>query len=222
MDEDGTIADAARLWTTAQALARRARSVRGPGAAVARPVPPMLLFTDPVRTPRPWEVAERMPPGSGVIYRAFGAAGALTVARRLREVTTQRSMTLLIGRDADLADRVRADGVHLPQAALSAAYALSGRRPHWILTGAVHAVEDILDLRSLDAVFLSPVFQAGGQSANRPALGLERLARAVDIAPCPVLALGGIDAANVEALGPTGVAGFGAIAALVQAYGGSP
>ena len=218
MDEPETTGDmteeAARLWAVAQALARAADAVRGGGRSR---VPPMLLFTDPERTPRPWDIAARMPTGSGVVYRAFGAADALETAERLRAVTRRRGMALLIGLDADLADRVGADGLHLPERALSAAYALSGRRPDWVLTGAVHSVKAALEVRDLDAAVLSPVFAAGGASAAKPPLGLPDLKTAAG-GSTRIVALGGITAGNAAELQRSGACGLAAIGGLADVF----
>lgn len=214
MDEPETTEEGARLWAVAQALARAADAVRG---GVRSRVPPMLLFTDPERTPRPWEIAARMPAGSGVVYRSFGAREGLTTAERLRAVTRARGMALLIGMDADLADRAEADGLHLPERALSAAYALSGRRPEWILTGAVHSAEFARSARDLDAIVLSPIFPAGGGSAAKPALGPELLARIAD-GPTRVIALGGITASNAGEMQGSGAYGLAAIGGLAKAF----
>ena len=214
MEFPETTEEGARLWAVAQGLARTADAVRG---GVRSRVPPMLLFTDPDRTPRPWEIAARMPPGSGVVYRSFGAEDALETAERLRAVTRARGMTLLIGLDADLADRVDADGLHLPERALSAAYALSGRRPDWILTGAVHSVEVAVAARDLDALVLSPIFPAGGTSAAKPALGMESLASASE-GRTRVIALGGITASHAGELQGSGAFGLAAIGGLAAAF----
>lgn len=213
--EDALRTEGARLWAEAQALARTARAVSG---GKGSRVPPLLFFTDPERTPRPWAIAARMPPGSGVVYRGFGRAEALAEASRLRIVTRERGMSLLIGRDADLADRVKADGLHLPEATLSAAYALSGRRPDWILTGAAHSVEAALSARDLDAVILSPIFPTGGTSAGKPPLGVEAI-RVACGGPAPVLALGGITAERIAELTGTGCAGVAAIDGVIAAFG---
>jgi thiamine-phosphate pyrophosphorylase len=159
-----------------------------------------------------------MPPGSGVVYRGYSRDQALDEARILRAVTRDGGMTLLIGRDVELADRVEADGLHLPEATLSAAYALSGRRPDWILTAAVHSVEAALAARDLDAVILSPIFPAGGASASRPALGVEAILAAC-VGSTPVLALGGITAERIAELSGTGCAGIAAIDGVVAAFG---
>lgn len=210
MTEDG-----ARLWATAQGLARAADTVR---RDVGSRVPPMLFLTDPERTPRPWEIAERMPSGSGVIYRSFGSADALETAQRLREVTIRRAMILLIGLDDGLAQRVSADGVHLPERALSTAQALIARHGDWIVTAAVHSTQAVSRAVGLDAVLLSPIFAAGGASGVKPALGLAALTQAAT-GPTRVIALGGITGANAAGLEKSGAYGLAAIGSLAEAFG---
>ena len=219
--------DAQRLWDAAQrmkasALSRAKADVRASGAWRKAALPPLLVFTDPDRLPRPWEVADRLPAGAGLVYRAFGSPDAFEVAKRLRTVTQARGLVLLIGRDADLADKVGADGVHLPERALSAAYALGGRRPDWLLTGAVHSVEAAALVRDLDAVTLSPVFEAGGSSATKPVLGRRALASACQLTGTPVYALGGINADRAETLVDSGAWGIAGIDAFAKAFGSGP
>lgn len=219
--------DARRLWEAAQqmnarSLARGPSSVSASTARRKAALPPLLLFTDPDRVPRPWELAARLPPGAGLVYRAFGAPDALDVAERLRAMTRERGLILLIGRDADLADRVEADGVHLPERSASAAYALGGRRPDWLLTGAVHSVTAATKARDLDAVVLSPIFPAGGPSSLRPALGQDALADACQRSAIPVYALGGVDADTAEALINSGACGIAGIGGFVRAFGAEP
>ena len=107
-------------------------------AEAPRRLPPLFFVTDPGRTPDPVAVAERLPRGAGVIYRAFGATDAVATGRRLRETADERGLVLLIGLDAALAEICAADGVHLPERALDQGPALRARRAGWILTGAAH------------------------------------------------------------------------------------
>lgn len=206
--------DARTLWQTATALARAAAAV-SPSKV---PLPPLLFFTDPARTPRPWETAARLPAGAGVVFRHFGATDALEIGQRLRAVTRQAGLRLLVGLDAELAERIEADGVHLPERALSAAYALSGRRPDWLLTGAAHSAKTMKAARDLDALILSPVFPAGGASAGKTALGVGGFQAMAADAPCPVYALGGISAANAGALIGSGACGIAGVDAVQTAF----
>jgi thiamine-phosphate pyrophosphorylase len=178
----------------------------------------LLFFTDPDRTPRPWETAARLPAGSGVVFRHFGRADALETALRLREATRARDGLLLIGLDTDLAERVGADGVHLPGRALDLARGLAVSRPDWMITGAAHS-RPALDTPGLTALIVSPVFPAGGPSSVRPALGLEGFTAWVGAAPCPVYALGGIDSGNVSSLAGSGACGIAGVSAFQAAFG---
>lgn len=219
--------DAQRLWNAAQQMKARTVARALSNVSAREPVrkaalPPLLLFTDPDRVPRPWAIASRLPPGAGLVYRAFGAPDAFEMAGRLRAITRERGVVLLIGRDADLADRVDADGIHLPERCLSAAYALSGRRPDWLLTGAVHSATAASEARDLDATVLSPIFPAGGPSALRPALGQDALVEACQRSPTAVFALGGVDADKAEALIDSGACGIAGIGAFVRAFGADP
>ena len=211
-------ADAEILWEAACVLARDAAKVSRARGRAGPDLPPLLFFTDPDRTPRPWETAARLPAGSGVVFRHFGRADALGTAQRLRAVTLDRGVRLLIGLDAGLAGAVGADGVHLPERALDRAEALAVARPDWIITGAAHS-RPVLETPGLDAFVVSPVFPAGGASAERPALGLKALSEWVGAAPCPIYALGGIDGANAQALVGSGACGIAGVSAIRSAFG---
>jgi len=205
--------DAEILWEVARVLSRDAAKV-----SHARTLPPLLFFTDPVRTPRPWEIAARLPAGSGVVYRAFGATDARETALRLREATQER-VTLLIGLDEELAKTCHADGLHLPERALDQAAALRAAHPDWLLTGAVHGPRALSEVAELDAAVLSPVFPAGGASAERPAVGVEAFSDLVSRAPCPLYALGGINARNAASLIGSHACGIAAIGSIQTAFG---
>jgi thiamine-phosphate pyrophosphorylase len=71
----------------------------------------------------------------------------------------------------------------------------------------------------LDALILSPVFQAGGASSDRPTLGFKTFTDQVRAASCPVFALGGIDAGNAHNLIGSGACGLAGVAAIQAAFG---
>jgi len=219
--------EAQRLWEGALALNAAARHVSPDPVscgATARTLPPLLFFTDPMRTPEPWRTAGRLPAGAAVVYRHFGAADAEGVARRLRAATADRGVLLLIGLDANLAQAVGADGVHLPERAVAQATALRTARPDWLLTGAVHSGAAAQDAGStgLDALVLSPVFTAGGASSAKPSMGLEALTQAVAAASLPVYALGGVSSETMDGLTGSGVCGIAGVDSVQRAFDPSP
>ena len=204
--------DARRLWAAAVDLNRAAAAV---SPCVAH-LPPLLFFTDPIRTPRPWETAARLPPGAGVVYRHFGAPDAAETAILLQRSTQDAGVRLLIGLDDGLAEVIGADGVHLPQRALDRAAVLRAAHPDWILTGAVHEALDAPP--ALDAVVLSPVFTAGGASSRTQAMGLEAFRALADRLDRPAYALGGLNARNARTLTGSGACGLAAVGGIVSAF----
>lgn len=207
------------LWRVASGLAREAAKVSRADGAPRPNLPPLLFFTDGDRTPGPWRVAARLPVGAGVVFRHFGAPDARETALRLREATLHRDGLLLIGRDADLAEAVEADGVHLPEALISEAAALAVRHPGWTLTAAFHGHSPLPDLTGLDALVVSPVFPAGGASGEKAPLGLEGLTELARTIPRPVYALGGVNASNAPQLSASGAYGIAGVGSIREAFG---
>lgn len=177
----------------------------------------MLILTDPQRTPDPLAVAERLPQGAGLIYRAFGASDALATARALARMARARGWMLLVGADAALAQACGADGVHLPERSVWRAPRLRARWPGVRITGAAHSGRALMRAgeSGLDAALLSVVFASRSPSAGAPIgpLRLSTLARACKL---PVYALGGVEAATAPRLAGTGVAGLAAVGAAVR------
>lgn len=195
------------LRRTAWSLSRR--------AGLQKPPPPLLLFTDPQRTPDPAAAARRLPPGSGVVYRSFGAPNAGAVARDLRQVARARGLTLLIGADIALAVACEADGVHLPERLAHLAGRLRRQRPGWWVTAAAHSLPAARRALALgaDAVVVSAVFPSRSPSAGRP-LGPLRLAALARAAGGPVYGLGGINTKNARRLLASGAVGLAAVEGL--------
>jgi thiamine-phosphate pyrophosphorylase len=175
-------------------------------------LPSLLFFTDPDRTPDPEAIAAKLPRGAAVVFRAFGAADALERGARLKAIARDRSLILLIGADADLAARLGADGVHLPERLAHRARRLKAAHPGWIVTAAAHST--LAARRALaagaDAVVVSAIFPSRSASAGRP-MGAIQLAILVRTVKGPVYALGGIDNKKARLLKDTGLVGLAAV-----------
>jgi thiamine-phosphate pyrophosphorylase len=179
-------------------------------AGARKALPSLLVFTDPARTPDPVALALRLPRGTGLVYRAFGAPDALPVARRLAAIARERGLVLLIGGDARLATQAGAHGLHLPERLAGRAPAL--RQPGWLVTAAAHSMR-AARVEGVDAVVISAIFPSRSASAGRP-MGPIRLARLVRRAASPVYALGGITDETARRLLPTGVVGIAGVDAF--------
>jgi thiamine-phosphate pyrophosphorylase len=195
------------FWTlqrTARLLPRRRR--------LAKPLPALLFFTDPVRTPDPEAAAARLSEGSAIVFRHFGSPDAEARARRLKAIAHGRGLKLLVGQDAELARRVGADGVHLPERLAHLAGPVKRAHPAWIVTSAAHSLAAARNSRA-DAVVISPAFASRSPSAGR-ALGPVRTARLVRAIGRPAYALGGIDNKTARRLLDAGLIGLAAVDAF--------
>ena len=174
-----------------------------------------MLMTDPARVPDPVAAVQRLPRGSAVVFRAFGAADAVVEGRRLAHAARRRGVILLAGADPALALAIKADGVHLPERLLHLAGALRRAHPRWLITVAAHgeAAARRARLSGADAVVISPVFASRSPSAGRP-LGTVRFAALARGAGTPAFALGGVNAANAARLVGSGAVGIAAVEAL--------
>ena len=172
----------------------------------------MLFFTDPARTPHPESIAATLPRGSGVVFRAFGAADAQARGLRLRRIADQCGLLLFVGADEGLARTLSADGVHLPERLAGRAPRLKAAHPSWIVTAAAHS--PMAARRGLawgaDAVVVSAAFPSSSPSAGW-ALGPIRLALLTRAAHGPVYALGGINNKTARLLRSTGLVGLAAV-----------
>ncbi|WP_164468256.1 thiamine phosphate synthase [Caulobacter vibrioides] len=195
----------------------RAASAFPPRTVRGMALPRLLFFTDPARITDPEAVAERLPPGSAIVFRAFGATDAVEQGRRLRAIATARDLMLLVGAHAGLAEGVGADGVHLPERMAANLPRLRAEHPRYLVTVAAHdlAAVQAAERSGADAVVVSPVFPSNSPSAGEP-LGLEGLMRLVEATALPVYALGGVRAHTVDQLFDSGVAGIAAVEALAR------
>ncbi len=175
-------------------------------------MPPLILVSDPARTPDIEALAARLPAGSGLVYRAFGAPDAARTAGALAAVAKRRRLVLLIGADAV---RAPGAGVHLPERLAHRSGPIRRARPNILITVAAHSLPALIAARraGADAALLSAVFDSASPSAGRP-LGPVRFAALVRQAGLPVYALGGITTKNAPRLKGCGAAGLAMVDGL--------
>ncbi len=192
-------------------LARKAgqlnlRNGRGRG------LPAIVLMTDDTRDADWVEAAKALPAGSAVVVRHRDARAREQLARRLRAVCAPRRIKLLIAEDAALAQRVRADGVHLPQRAMSKVGATRALNRRWLVTTSAHGSASVAMASRLgaDALLVAPVFETASH-AERRALGALGLSALIHQAGLAAYALGGVDAFRVQRLMALPISGIALI-----------
>lgn len=194
--------------SAAHVLAAEAQRLNSGGGRA----PSLFFFTDPQRTPDPLAVARRLPRGSGLVYRHFGAPNRAAMARALAKACRSRGLVFLVAADPELAQRVGADGVHWPERLLPAHRTPAHGR---IVTAAAHGPMALARAAAYgaDAAVLSPVLPTESASRRAP-LGLFRASQMARAAALPVLALGGINAKTARLLAGRGFAGLVSVGAL--------
>lgn len=184
-------------------------------AGLAGRLPALVLMTDEKRLADPRAAALALPKGSAVIVRHTVSKARAKLAHALAEIARDNSLVLLIAGDAELADEVRADGLHLPEVHLAEAAHWRGLRPQWLITVAAHSATALRRAAEAGAhaAFLAPVFATKSHPDAQP-LGPMRFINMARGAGLPVYALGGINAANVGRLAQARVAGIAAVEGL--------
>ena len=141
------------------------------------------------------------------------------------EITRGTSTRLLVNDRADVATTAGADGVHLTTTSLAAGIVRAAFGKRLLIGASTHSVAELKAARDGGADFavFGPVYETASKMRYGRPVGLESLSRAVNqVAPFPVLAIGGLSAENTTdclRAGVTGVAGislFADAAALKQ------
>lgn len=106
-------------------------------------------------------------------------------------------------------------GVHVGQSDASPAAAVAALAPETLVGATVHNLEELEALAkvTLGYIGVGPVFGTASKNTGLPPLGLAGLASIAAMSPFPVIAIGGVTAANVNeviAAGAYGVAVLGA------------
>jgi len=164
-------------------------------------IPPTWLMTDERMGDGLWTALERLPRGSGVVFRHYGVSAAerWKLFAKVAQIARRRGLVLI--RAGEPAGRGEA-GVHGLARAI---------RPGLRTAPAHSRREAIAAIRGgADALFVSPVFPTrshpGAQALGRVRLGL--LIRGLGV---PVIALGGMDARRANGLRALGVQSWAAI-----------
>lgn len=144
----------------------------------------------------------------------------LAWAREIRALTRASGARFVVNDRFDLAVLAEADGVHLGQDDLPPASVPAMLRARLAVGFSTHTLEQARAAcaEEVDYVAFGPVFGTESKQSEYSRRGLELLAEAVRVvAPRPLVAIGGIHAANLAEVAATGVAGAAVISAVAAA-----
>ena len=147
--------------------------------------------------------------------KAGPARGTYHAARAIIPDARRAGAGVLVNDRLDVAMAAGADGVHLAGKSLppDAARAILGEAP--LLGLSVHGLEEAREAveAGVDYVTFGHVYPTSSKP-GLPPRGVVELAEIVEAVGVPVLAIGGIDAANVREVLKTGCAGVAVISAI--------
>jgi thiamine-phosphate pyrophosphorylase len=147
------------------------------------------------------------------------AGRVVQMGRRLQEITRPAGVPLIIGERADVALAIDADGVHLEPDQLSAADARRVMGPDRIVGVSVRSVTEALaaEAGGADYVSVGKIFPSASESSVEDIVGPEALPQFRAALRIPIVAVGGITAANAAEAVHGGAQGVAVISAVVGA-----
>ena len=190
---------------------------------VSLPAPPLLIISDRSQARAPLAEVSAASFGAGGRWlmlreKDLEAGARLALLRDLVALAAPFGAAVTVNGDLAAARAANAAGLHLPAGGeVAAARAALG--PGALIGASTHAATEAeaMAAAGADYVTLSPVFASASKPGYGPALGLAALRAAAARSPVPVLALGGIGAANARSCLDAGAAGIAVMGAVMGA-----
>jgi thiamine-phosphate pyrophosphorylase len=189
---------------------------------VRLPVPSLLVISDRRQARRPLEELAEAIFAGGCRWFSLREKDLPPAERRalliaLVALGRRWGATVTVHEDVDAAMMAGAAGVHLPSTRNPAA--ARARLPGGLIGASAHSAEEASALlgSGADYVTVSPVFLSISKPGYGPAIGLDGLAEIVVQLPGPVIALGGITAANAPLCLSAGAHGIAVMGEVMRA-----
>ena len=171
----------------------------------------------------PAQAAAACAGGAAVVQLRAKRAGdreALAWAREIRALTRAAGVLFFVNDRFELALLAEADGVHLGQEDLPPGRLPAAARARLLVGRSTHTLEQARAARDEDVDYAAfgPVFGTGSKESEYAPRGLAMLAEVARLlAPLPLVAIGGVDAARAPAIRAAGAAGIAVISAVAGA-----
>lgn len=142
----------------------------------------------------------------------------LREAREVRAVTKGTGTLFILNDDPELAVKCEADGVHLGQGDMPLRLAMA-RFPMLKIFGlSTHNLGQVQAACEFtpDYIGVGPVYATPTKAIPDPTLGVEGAAEMIKAAPCPAVAIGGINSENLPLIKRAGARNFSVVRAVCQ------
>ncbi len=181
-----------------------------------------VFFTDLKKISNPFSIIKNLPKNSLIIIREYDLEWHKreAFAAQIIALAKPKKIKVLIGKDFNLAKKLKADGVHFSDFDHSSwqFFKKKSYPKKFIFSLACHSFKSILRAQKLkpDLIFISPIFASSSHPDVKP-LGLKNLAKITfktkkaNYFSSRIRALGGINFTNLKRLRKLNIPGFGAI-----------
>ena len=187
------------------------------------PLPRLYAIIDPLDTGRsPTALAGALLAGGArclqLRWKPAAARDVLETARAIRPLARAAGAIFLVNDRPDIAVLAEADGVHLGQDDLPLAAARRVLGPGRIIGVSTHDPEQARAAAAAgaDYVAVGPVYATTSKVGALAPRGLDLVRAARAVVPCPLVAIGGIDATTAADVVAAGADAVAMIAALVR------
>lgn len=142
----------------------------------------------------------------------------LAAARQIAAITKGSETNFFLNDRADLAIFSEADGLHVGQDDAPLSLVRSIMPPNKLLGLSTHSLEQaqLAWLQQPDYIGFGPIYPTPTKKHPDPTVGTTLLRQVVTTSPCPVVAIGGIDETNIDAVLDTGARNIAVVRYLMQ------
>ena len=151
--------------------------------------------------------------------KSLDTSAFLELAVRIGKALRGKSVPLIINDRVDIAVAGRAAGVHLGQGDMAPDKARKVLGSKKIVGISVNTLEEALAAERLgaDYVGLGPIFPTATKETGLPIIGPEGVRKVREAVTIPVVAIGGVNAANAAEIMQAGASGIAVVSAILGA-----
>ena len=189
-----------------------------------RRLPSLYAIVDPLDTGRdPVALAAALLAGGArclqLRWKGASSRELLAAAVAIRQHTSTAGALFLVNDRPDITRAADADGTHLGQDDLPVSAARRVLGPARLIGVSTHSVAQARAAAEAGADYIGvgPVYETTSKTGALPAGGVELVSAVRAVVTCPVVAIGGITAANAAAVLAAGADAVAMIGALVRA-----
>ncbi len=132
--------------------------------------PALVLVTDDKRLPDPTDAIKSLPQKSAVLFRHYDDPDRADHLAKWAGLARDHGHAVWVAKDVDLARRLNADMLHMPENLMDEITAIQNSHRHMKISAAAHSADAVMKAAklSVDAVLISPIFSTRSHPDAEP------------------------------------------------------